>query len=463
MMKINWHKFTLYFSTMVIETCWLYALLALINKQITGEQISLPVILLLYPIAFGLNKFIQRLGWHKTRTIIISWLAWAIAMLIIVKAQLFNTLEWTNPEWIMSLPLAASQLIYTFKPELLIMISSGIIWWLGCWLARTNIKFAVLVTRFQFGMVLLIITFVSASVLQVTISFAILVTMIFFFFSLLGISVSHSRENKGLLHSTNRLRWSGILLLSIALVIILGALISLLLSRDLLQLVVDALNWLGSLIMKILLFLASLLPKPEPNTMLPPVAEMPSMSGKEDSIILNIPEALRNWLNVGMAIIWGGLIVAAVWQLSSRIFNWLQNRLSTADMEIEPLTGAFRADLLGWLKRIFQKLSKLKLLSWLMGKPKAFPPEVISVHQIYRLLLRWGAKSGHPRKIFQTPDEYFYTLAGLLPQAQQDLSFITRQYVITRYSTAMPGIAELHELKQSWDRIKQNRFRRPGS
>jgi hypothetical protein len=462
-MKINWHKIILYSATMVIEVCWLYALLALLNKQVAGGQLSLPGILLLYPVAFGFNKFIQMQGWHKTRTGIISWLAWAIAMLVIMKVQLFNTLGWTNPDWILSLPLALSQLAYTFKPELLIMISSGIIWWLGSWLARTNINFAVLVTRFQFGMVLLIITFASASVLQIDIFAAITVTMVFFFFSLLGISIAHSQENKGLLHSTNRLRWSGILLLSIALVIILGVIISLLLSRDLLQFAVDVLNWLGSLIVRLLLFLASLLPKPEPNTMLPPVAEMPSMSGKEDTMILNIPETLRNWLNVGMAIIWGGLIVAALWQLSSRILSWLQSRLSTADMETEPLTGAFRADLLGWLKRIFQNLSNLKFLSWLAGKPKAFPSEVFSIHQIYRLLLRWGAKSGHPRKIFQTPDEYFYTLAGLLPHARQDLSLITRQYVITRYSTAMPGAAELHELKQSWDRIKQKRFRRPAS
>jgi hypothetical protein len=60
----------------------------------------------------------------------------------------------------------------------------------------------------------------------------------------------------------------------------------------------------------------------------------------------------------------------------------------------------------------------------------------------------------------QTPFEYCYTLVDLLPEAQEDLDFITQQYVTARYGTSLPTEDELHQLRQSLQNIKQNRLKR---
>jgi len=78
------------------------------------------------------------------------------------------------------------------------------------------------------------------------------------------------------------------------------------------------------------------------------------------------------------------------------------------------------------------------------------------VRELYRRFLRWAAASGFPRRTSQTPHEYFHTLADLLPEARQELAFITQQYVSARYGTVPQTEDELRQLRQSWHKVKQN-------
>ena len=89
------------------------------------------------------------------------------------------------------------------------------------------------------------------------------------------------------------------------------------------------------------------------------------------------------------------------------------------------------------------------------ARARAVLPEIASVRQIYRQFLRWAAAAGFPRQQSQTPHEYLYQLAGLLPEAQGDLDLITQQYVRTRYGAWLPTEDELHQLRQSWYNVKQ--------
>ena len=88
-MKRDWRQGILYLTTMVMEGCWLYALMALLNKQVADGSLSVIGILLLYPLAFGFNTALQWLGWHRVLIRSLSWLAWVVGLLLIVKVQLF--------------------------------------------------------------------------------------------------------------------------------------------------------------------------------------------------------------------------------------------------------------------------------------------------------------------------------------------------------------------------------------
>jgi hypothetical protein len=450
----------LYGTCTALEICWLYVILKVLNDQTAHSQLSLFGILLFYPIALVIDKTIQFLGLKNSVRRILNWVLWAILLLISIKVQLYSSIPWAEPAWLTSLPFAIPQLINHFSPVILLSAGSAVIWWLGNRLSTGTVNFESLLARFQFGLVILIAAFFIFSFLQIDFLNAIPVVLIFFFASLTGISVAHAQENKSWISDRNRLQWSWILLISIGVIFAAGFMISVIVSHDLLQLVVDAVKWLGKLIMTVLTFLASLLPKPEPGTMLPPPVEIPGNPPEETALILNLPEALRNWLNLAMGLIWAGLVLVALWQISSRLFNWLRGRFNTPEAEIEPIKGAFKADLIALLKRIYRVLSGLSLISWLTGKSKTSSPEALSVYQVYRHLLHLGAKSGRPRKHFQTPNEYLGILADLLPHVRQELALITQQYVSTRYGGRLPETQELQDMRQSWDRIRQNRSKK---
>ena len=150
--------------------------------------------------------------------------------------------------------------------------------------------------------------------------------------------------------------------------------------------------------MKVILFIGSLLPKPESSGTLPPGMELPPMEPAEDGFSLSIPEPYRSWFQVVLAIVWIGLFAAALWRVSSQIYQWLKRKISSGGAETEPIRGAFTADLISWLKRIVHYLSWLTILSRLQRKPGLQSQEVVSVRHIYSRLLHWGAARGYPRQ-----------------------------------------------------------------
>jgi hypothetical protein len=462
-MNLDWRKFVLYAAVIGIEGCWLYALLSLLNRQVVAESLSVFGILLVYLISFGLNGLLRLLRWHYLVIRIINWLGWAVAVLLVLKVQLYGGLAWSDTNWLMALPRAFADIIYTFRPELLILIGTAAVWWLGRRLARVQVNFGTLVTEFQFGLFLLIIAFFSASMVDASLDHPVLLAMVFFLISLLGISLAHSMENTTWLSGLYRGHWSVLLLASIALVLLLGFVISLLVTPDVLGAIVSAIKWFFSMIIAAFLFvaewIASLFPdidrtEPMPEfPALPPAGEAPSGS--------TMSETVKNILRILWTIMIAALCLFALWRISAAMYKWLRRRLASASgAKYEPMPGAFRADLLAFLKRVF---------AWLLGarrlfgrRPGAAPPrpEVNTVRQIYRQLLRWAAGLGLPRHISQTPYEYQYRLAEALAEVEDDIDLITRQYVRTRYSRVPLTEDELQKLKQSWYNVRQSR---PGS
>jgi len=465
-MNLDWryHKSILFAATIVMEGCWLYALISLLNKQVAAGRLSVLGILLLYLASFGFNKLLQRLRGHKIGLLIISWLAWAVGMLLMVKFQLFSDLKFSDSAWLLAVPRSIAELIHTFKPELLILLSTAALWWLGRRLAYLRVSFATLVSELQFGLALLAIAFFVASELEVDLAGSLPLALTFFLFALLGISIAHAQEGTSWLSGLHRGHWSGLLLGSIGLILLVGLLIGSLVTPDLLQLILNALKWVWGLIEKAIAFIASLFPQPGPSTSeLPPMTAL-APEPSEGFKPWELPEPLRNILRTGWGVLVIGLLVFALWRISSQIVAWLRRRLaSMAGAELEPLPGSFRADLLNFLKSILFGLFRIKMPLRFRRKPKSFLPEVATVRQIYRHFLNWAAAGGYPRRLSQTPHEYLFALADLLPESREELAFITQHYVSVRYGNSLPTENELSQLRQSWQKIERNRLKRLGS
>ena len=153
----DWRQVILYITALGIEGCWLYALMSMLNKHTAEGCLSIFAFLLFYLAAFGVNKLLRKLKWPGFCLRTISWLVWAMAMLVLVKTQLFSGLPWADTGWLLAIPRAIAEIFYTFRPELLILVSSAVIWWLGRRQAYLSIRFALLVAEFQFGLIILLI------------------------------------------------------------------------------------------------------------------------------------------------------------------------------------------------------------------------------------------------------------------------------------------------------------------
>jgi hypothetical protein len=456
-MKLDWRRGILYVAVIGIEGCWLYAMMALLNKKVADDGLSVFGILLLYLISLGLNGLLRWLRWPRICIRVINWVGWAAGMLLVVKIQLFGGMAWSDTTWLMAVPRAIADIIYTFKPELLILISSAVIWWLGRRLASLKMNFAVLVGEFQFGLFILIIAFFTASQIKVDLAHSVYIIVAFFLFSLPGISVAHALEGTGWLSGLRQGHWSGLLLISISLILIVGFIISLVVTPDLLQLIVAALKWVWGIILKIMDFLASLMPAPEPSELPEPVP-MPAIEPSEESGLWTMPEFLRSGLRLAWSIMMAGLLLFALWRISTALIGWLRRRLAaTGGAEYEQMPGAFRADLLRFLKNLLLRLLGLRRLFRRKAGAEPIVPEIASVRQIYRQFLSWAAAFGFPRQMSQTPHEYLYEMVRWLPEAEGDMDLITQQYVRARYGARLLTEDELHQLKQSWYNVKQSR------
>lgn len=458
---LNWQKIVLYVTSIGMEGCWLYVIVNLLSVKVAEGRISAAGFMLFLVVAFLYNRLLGTLKWHRLLLRTISWLTWVIAMLLMLKIQLFSDVPLSDTVWLMSLPRAMAEILYVFKPELLILIASAVFWWLGRRMAYVQMSFSTSVTEFQFGLVMLVLFFLVSSQFEVDLSLSIPVAMVFFFFALLGMSLAHAREGSSWLSGLYQGHWSVLLLLSIGLILVLGMLVAVVINHDLIQWMLTGLKWLWGMIERFILWLASLFPPPEASGELPPPMSTPGGGASEEFKMWTMPEALRRGLNIGWAVLFGSMVLFALWRISTGIFGWFRRRLSMAGAEVESLPGAWREDLLRFLRSILFKLLGIKLpLRW-RRKAEANVLEIASIRQLYRRLLHWAADGGYPRSVSQTPDEYLGTLVNLLSESGDDLNRLTRYYVSARYGAVVLSDDEAAEGRRGWDRIRQNRLKKP--
>ncbi len=457
-MKPNWYQNFMYGTIIGMEGCWLYILFIMLNELVVNGRLSVAGLLLLYPVALGLNGLLRWLGWPGALQNILNVILWAASVLLMIKFQLFSHVPLSDTAWLLALPRAAAGIFRSFEPELLILAASAAAWWLGRRLARIRLNFSTSILEFQFGLSVLLITLFLGSGLGARLASAVPVVLSFVLFALLGISIAHAQEGGNWITRAYQSRWSGLLLVSISLILIIGLLIGAVLTPEVLQLIWNAVKWVWHVIERGIMFLLSLLPVPDAAEAPPPEWTVPTVEPPEDGGAFVVPEDIRNVFRLLWNILAGGLVVLFLWRASSQIFGWLRRRLAdTSGTEFEPLRGAFRADILRFLRHILDKLVNLRLP--FRRQRRTEPPEIISVRQLYRQFLHWAAARVQPRLASQTPHEYLYVLEESIPESGDALHLITRYYVSARYGLYPASEEELHRLRQSWHQVRHSRPR----
>jgi hypothetical protein len=444
-----------------MEICWLGAGFNLFSQKVAGGSLSLILLMGFYPLGFVLHRAVRRLAWN--RALAAGCLGWAAAVLLFGKSQFFGGMGWADAEWLRAFGAGMAQVFYSLTPEALAVIGSAVLWGFGWRLASAKIHFSTLVTEFQFGLALLLIFFLMDSIWGTNSASLIPLTLAFFLAALSGIAISHALERESWLAGPARNGWLGFLFFSVALILGAGWLIGRVINPPLVELLISFLARLGQWFLEILreffLFLANLFPLPKAAD-LPSPTPLPQMKGPSEFPFQIFSDRVREVIRFFWAMIWGFLVLLALWRVSSQFLDWFRRKWGGAQgIEVEPMQGAFREDLLNFLRRVFLGLG----FKWFFRKRKKTErllPEAELVRKMYRQLLAWAASRGHARNLAQTPYEYLQGLIAWLPETGGDFTFITERYVRTRYSQTVPTVKEVEELRQRWERVRQTRIKK---
>jgi hypothetical protein len=455
---INFRNIIIFLSILGMEISWLYALLNAVNKSV-ADRLSIPFLMVVLLASFGISKGLRYLRWPKLALTGISWLIGVFVMLLMIKFQLFPDVSFRDTTWLSAIPYGFSQIFILFDPALLVLISSLVLWWFGRRLAYTKADFSAALTEFQFGLGILVIVFFTAYQLNLDQSSSIPVALIFFALALIGISISHAQDSNIWPKSWQPGNWSTMLAVSIILILVLGLIISIVVTPDLLKLFLKALAWVWGLIDKLISFIANLFPQDSQD--IEPLPTFPGSAGPDETGGIRFPEWLAQGLRLGWSILAVGIILFAVYRVTSQIFSWMRRRSRNAGGEVESLKGAFKLDFLNWLKRILFKIFRIRFNSNAKNTPLNIPPETASVRQLYSQFLRWAGEKGYPRHKSQTPNEFQNVFSDLIPENQEHLDYITRNYVNARYGSVLPTEIELNRLKQIWQDLKKTGLKKP--
>jgi hypothetical protein len=460
-MNRRWVAITLYTAVAGLEVSWFWAILDLLDQKAVNGSLPLLFLLGFYPLAFVFHRMLCRLSWKKA--IPLGCLAWTALILLLGKVHFFAHTGWEDPQWLRAFGNALARMFHSLTPEALAVMTSAVFWGFGCRLAYVRIHFATLVGEFQFGLAILLTLFFLNAQWELTTATLIPLTLAFFLFALGGIALSHASEREGWVWGHYRHRWFAFLLLTIGFILGIGWLISVVVNPSLIELILSILamagQWIWTWIVRLFIFLGELIPLPKPGE-LPPAARLPQMKGPAEKPFILFSDSVREVIRF----IWGAgvisLLLIALWRVSSQIFDWFRRKMGgTGDAEVEPLPGTFREDLLNFLK----KLLRIFGVPWPFRRgtrPEPLLPGAELVRKTYRQLSAWAAKKGHGRNPAQTPYEFLQRLTLWLPERRGDLTSITEQYVRTRYGLSAPTERGLEELQQSWQRVRQTRFKK---
>ena len=429
-----------------MELAYLWAALAFLDVRAAGGQLHLVWVLPLYAVGVGTSWGLG--GLRRPLRYPLAFTGLALAVLVSAYVHFYTSQPLLDPHWLGSLlasfnPVAAQEL-----PAQGVMLAMGLVLvWRGWVLSRTRAGAAACMARFQFGAAIFLMVFLSASLMEMEARAWLPPLYVFMALSLGSLGLARAGGSRGWGPATRL--WGGVLAATVLLVMVAGLVVAAWLTPEVLQWPLRAMKALGALLMAAVDWFMNLLPAPGPAPEMPAGMPQGDIAGAEDDVrlLLVMPEWLRRLLRGMLTVLMLGLLLAALASVSAQAWGRLRRGLAG---EAEPLPGAFRADLLSWLRGIRRWVLRVLLHRGGMG---GVGP-LTSPRQVYRSLLRRSARAGWARLPAQTPTEYQAALATALPSGHDDLKAITGAYLRARYGLRPPIPEEGRQVWERWRRLR---------
>ena len=448
-----------------LELSWLFALL---QTAVRGFKFELwaPTLLALYAASFVVGFGLQRTRHSPFIFNLVSWLVWPFATVGLLLLLLPpHSAPGANPTSTTFLARLFSGIAHSPAQAAFIVAAGGFLWWLGARLASRHLTYETVLSEFQVGLLLLAALIFIGYAAGLDQWSAASAAVVFVGIGLVGAAATRGERGGP---QTGRLlfgrsgTWWGMLFLAVSIVLLLGLLVGLIFTPDLIHLLIRGIRGLWHLFERLLSAIASLFPSSNPEGELPPMPQVPGGENQPDSS-WTIPESWLRPSRIAYGVFMAGLALALVWRLTSYFFAWVRRRTEQGDVKIESLRSGFRLDLAKLLHRVIRWAKALAAFAAPRRTTGGAPTHVLLVRRIYVEMLRWGARSGFGRAPWQTPLEYQQMLGMALPQYQSEVILITQSFVRAQYGAETLNEEELDQLKACRRQLRRKARRRQGN
>lgn len=432
-----------------METCWTYAVLAILAAGIGARPISALVIFVAYWVAILAGRLVPRAKWHRVVLQIFAMTVALVAILAVARIELYTARDPGDLSWVPQLLRGILLPPTRLTAEHLVGIGTLFAIVRGLGMAQRPLTLWFVGFRFRVGVVIFTFSVALASVLsRVELSGWVVA---FFGISLLSIALARIEENSSETHLG--LRWGITLTSVILLTLFLAFLVLQVVTLNAATIAVRALTPVWALISFVLViiavpaaylaeWLANLL-RPVFNSFGRLIEQLGQLLPRE------MVEGMQNApMNETLAATLGALgqtifVLAIFLVVGYLLARALHQRL--AREEAETYTREALA-------------SDERLRRTPMTKPRQTPPHARSVsaesiRRIYAALVAHARSAGLPRQTAETPYEFLPRLTNTWDAERDDLREITEAYVATHYAERDMS-AELNRVRAAWERIK---------
>ncbi len=456
---MNWRGVSLELTLLTTEACWLYALSSVLTG-IEARELALPfpAVLVLILAAFYIARFLQHLDLPLAIVRGIGVGLGGLCIFIAIRVAFADSAGFYHQALLM-------------RAQLLAAAMGIILWWRGARLAQKEETFDTVLASLRMGIMAMVFAIAMESLRPgpKTVAGVILP---FFAFGLMALALGHwARVGKDW---SSRLqgRWVGIVIAAIAVVIVVGILLSLLTAEQTWNVglrlpggigrFLDRALWLALkpveyLVKLIQWFLVRFVRVPE----------LASEGGEETTGTLEdmIREAekyikpLPDWLLQTLK--WALIVLICGWlaRWLAHLFGPLLARGRRATEEIRESVfskEALRQDLDSLVQGLLSRLRRRKQppsTRSLVGLTGEALDNIRAVFQLYLDLLSLATSRGFVRKNWQTPLELQVGLENIFPS--REVGRITLAFTRARYGQYPPTNEELEQLRHDWQSIRE--------
>jgi hypothetical protein len=427
-----------------LECAWVFTLLRTASLGL-HLGVFVPSLFLIYAASFACTLGLRATARSSRTTTVISWTVWPLATLALLVAVLQGF----------------SGISHAVKATVFMVLSAGVLWWLGGRLASDRVTYRTVAVKFQFGLIMLACSLLAGYLAGIDQVAAVPVAVVFVGLGLVTAAITRADE-KDVVQSRRRGgTWWGMLLIGLTLVLMLGLVAGILFTPELMHLVSRGIRGLWGLIEQLFGALRRILPSScseDSDAGVTPATETTLARDGAQGSLFKLPGGFSRFIKILWIILVAGIVLVAAWSVASQLFERMR-RKGEDEAQMESLQGAFRLDLARLFRRMLAWVSNLLPFGRLRRKRHEEPTQTTSVRRLYADMLRWGAESGFPRKSAQTPFEYQQTLCAHLPGYRADVAFITETFVRAKYGAQPPTDAELHQVRESRRRLKRRAAR----